>query len=539
LNPLRAFAFFAVLAVAACSPSSGRPLAGGPNTNLPPFGIPVYPHGVIPPAWQQAAWVVDPANASGCASDANATCGTASCGSAAGYADGPCASFAEIAGRWGTYEPRLQQTTTMTFISSHSSNADPVTLRPRMEKGAQFLLQGAGVTGTGLPTAYAASCVIGTVTAKNRGSNVPLSYTASATGGNCAVSPAATATPLLVVNATHASRAFITNNQLASSSQPTQPLSAITVTLGAGLGAPTEADTYASGDTVSYFQLPNVNLVDFEPQVVDFPHVNTAATLPPGILYQLNVFDPQTVTPNATAVFPDQVRISPAVTVVESSLQRVLTTPPGLDSGALALSTGTTAMGGLLANAYLPAGAFSVYSRHAAASKSVASLTMAGGAVGDSTACSAFYVAGWLFDFDATIGTCANGNAPDLTDTDLGCVFIDGSSVVSLRGVSFENGSNVNSNVPVIYGSASNPTLRLWHNAHVQYPAGASNAAATYKNMILNVSSSNTKACVVTPAGASSFGTCNLSTTAAQLDTSLGATSGCLCSGAGACFCNF
>lgn len=79
-------------------------------------------------SWKQASWFVDPQNVSGHASDAN---------------DGltaltPLKTYAEIVTRWGTFSPILVQTTTITFLSSHTDDSDPVIASPILSGTAPF-----------------------------------------------------------------------------------------------------------------------------------------------------------------------------------------------------------------------------------------------------------------------------------------------------------------------------------------------------------------------------------------------------------------
>jgi len=120
-----------------------------------------------PSAWTVPAWWVDPGNASGCASDNNT--GTSATCAAGGV--GPLLTFGAIVARWGTLEPVLYQNTTITFLSSQTSNADPVILRPYLA-GAYLIVQ--GVIGA---SQQVATGTLSGVTAKNQATNTLFSAT--------------------------------------------------------------------------------------------------------------------------------------------------------------------------------------------------------------------------------------------------------------------------------------------------------------------------------------------------------------------------
>ena len=106
----------------------------------------------IKPAWTVPQWYVDPANASGNASDNNVcTISTA-----------PCKTFGQVAARWGTYKPRLRQITTFTLLSSCSDDTDPWYFEPYLENNAYVIIN-ASSNGTQLATG-----TVTTITALSR-----------------------------------------------------------------------------------------------------------------------------------------------------------------------------------------------------------------------------------------------------------------------------------------------------------------------------------------------------------------------------------
>jgi len=91
--------------------------------------------GLVPTSWTQPAWFIDPSGANG-GSDANA-------GTSLGA---PLKTWARLVALWGTNSPTLAQSTTITFMSSHVDNTDPVTFRPYVAKGAAVAIAGAAPT---------------------------------------------------------------------------------------------------------------------------------------------------------------------------------------------------------------------------------------------------------------------------------------------------------------------------------------------------------------------------------------------------------
>lgn len=194
----------------------------------------------------QTTWYIDPANASTCASDSNTTCSLSTCGTPG---DGPCKTFAQIAQRWGTYAPRLRQTTTFHSISSMTDNTDPIFLRPSLENGANLIWQCdngvAQQTGTGM---------LAGVVAKNTATPQLLNATL---GAGPAINQ-------LVQNTTHPSFAWTYKVVSGTTFSLSQPLSS---------NAPTtfgsEVNTWANTDAFVAYNPIDVNFVDLEPLSLD------------------------------------------------------------------------------------------------------------------------------------------------------------------------------------------------------------------------------------------------------------------------------
>jgi hypothetical protein len=236
---------------------------------------------IIPSSWTVAAWDIDPANASTCASDTN-NCTQSSCGSAGAH-QGPCATFAEIAARWGTYSPRLQQATTITYLSSQTAAGDPVYLRPIIESGGSFTLQG-----TSAAPALITTGTLGTTVAKVRTTSTQLNTTLNASS----------AANQLIVNSTHPSSAWAQASTGSNTFAMTQPLLLTTP------ASPTEVDTWASTDAFSALAPVAVDLVEV------LPIVEQPVLPPPVTITNITVTDFGSITNSA-----DAVTINGAVTV--------------------------------------------------------------------------------------------------------------------------------------------------------------------------------------------------------------------------------
>lgn len=215
---------------------------------------------IIPASWTVPAWFIDPANSSGAASDNN-TCTTSGA---------PCLTYAEIAARWGTYFPRLRQTTTFTWMSSHTDGTDPVIQNPYLENGASLFNNGTLVqtcTGT-----------LAGVVAKNR--NTPQLLNATL--------PAGAAINQLIINTTHASRAWTYTSLGAGAFSISQPLVSQTLPHNFIL-AGSEVDTWANTDAVTCNTLSNINFVQLYPTVTDLGTGSANAGI---YLQQIGVFAP-------------------------------------------------------------------------------------------------------------------------------------------------------------------------------------------------------------------------------------------------------
>lgn len=214
---------------------------------------------IIPSSWMQAAWFVDPA----AGNDGN-TCITSG---------SPCKTWQELVARWGTVSPRLRQNTTITFLSSHSDNSDPVYFRPFIENQAIVVLKGI--------LTQVASGTLGSVTAKSW--STPQLLQADIGGAG--------ASNQLLINSTHAAHAWVYKNvsgTVFSLSQPMAPISIPSLPMGV------EVDTFANGDSFTLNAVPAINIVDVEPVVADLSTTGSGTSGVRGYLYlsQLDVLYP-------------------------------------------------------------------------------------------------------------------------------------------------------------------------------------------------------------------------------------------------------
>jgi hypothetical protein len=252
-------AFLLAVSLAGCTSSSSSP-PPPPPTPSQHLGAgfspgPVGPF-VFPTSWSQATWFVDRQNVSTCASDNNLTCSLSTCGTSG---DGPCATYSSIASRWGTYSPRLRQSTTITWMSGESSNndLDPVYFNPSLENQASAFL-------TGTPTTVATT-TLGTITAKSITTSPSLLLAIINTDAG------ALAAGDFIVNSTHPGEGWLYANTSGSTWSFTQPLpSAQTTAIGTGIPFGTigaEQNSYTSGDSVTIETFPSVELSSVSPTV--------------------------------------------------------------------------------------------------------------------------------------------------------------------------------------------------------------------------------------------------------------------------------
>jgi len=223
---------------------------------------------ITPVSWTVPAWFVDPQNTSTTAKDTNDCITSATA----------CVHWSEIAvhrlGFSGVCAaPILRQNTSVTYLSSHTDNTDPMLFCPFMANGAV-----PSIVGT-TPAAVAAVFTLNAAKNRAAGTNAMLSGSFSA---------GAPATGKLVQNTTalKGSRAFIYTTAGGANFNITQPVALQAIPQAA---VPIEIDTWASLDTVNVLTPVAVNLSVFTPVFLD---IDTAVFNRAGYLSQVTVFDP-------------------------------------------------------------------------------------------------------------------------------------------------------------------------------------------------------------------------------------------------------
>ncbi len=500
----------AVLCALGCSVKETPDAGAGHHygmVNVPP---------VLNPSWGGSAsspdgggpltYFIDPASAVGTCSDATNTGLSSSsplctwhelhdhiwgCGAGLGYGGQAC--------------PRFRQNVTVVFESSQTGNTDPIYFSPRVENGAIVMLQGNLGTAQTTTTGTLLS-----VTAKNRATPVVLKSTVTgADGGTSAL-----AAGQLIVNSTHSSRSWVYQNATgtASFSQPLAP-----ATLPMALNAYTlEVDTWANADAYTVFAPVNIDLVRFTPVI---SHESLNGTNGTATLAQVNVYEPQTLD---AGVGPDTATINHEVSVVDVSFAKAVNVTGDSAPPTVAIWQ-------------------NVYVASSMTAATVPSqIIVAGGVLGAQAGSASSSLSNVNLDADVIIG----GSGSVFTQGtmtgagsggQLGLVMVDTSATLGVSdGLVYAKG--VYSGAPIIWGAG---TLNLTGQSRLRYATGASQAAATFKLTTLNLNG-QTKFCSGNPAQSATTLTCNLSLTAATLDTTLGSTitAGCGFNPGGGGYCN-
>jgi hypothetical protein len=406
-------------------------------------------------SWTTPAWFVDPANRTGAASDGN-TCTTA---------DAPCLSYAEIATRWDTTSPTLGQATSITFLSSQPDNRDPVYLAPFLTNGANLLVQ--GTLGS---DQQVTSGVLGTVVPKNRSTSQQLQ----------AVLPAGAAAGQLVVNTTHASRAWVYANAGGTAWRISQPLAPQAPGTQSN---PPEVDSWAPGDTVTLYNPVSIDVVQAATRSTQFGQSGVVE------LYQLAVYDPAGVDRYDPFTFTSGVR------VVESAIQRVTQAGP-LGVGAAPAFVNTNLEADLTADL---------------GSSTTGPLSILGGQIENAQFGIYVSLRGVTLDGDFIFG---NGSRADLIDSTYGNVFVDSmATAYALDGTLACASDSGTYGPPALWGTG---TVDVMGVARMEYPGGANRAQSTFPGVNLQIDTS-TSACAA-PSGMSSTWQCGIALTVAHLD---------------------
>ena len=461
------------IAAAACTGPNGQWRCKGARP-MASSGQPI-----IPASWTVPHWYIDPANVTTTASDSN-DCVTSATA---------CLTCQEVeTHRWGTYSPRLRQTTTITGLSTQPGNgaSDPCYFTTYGENsGGMLIFQGVLNSTTQVAT--------GTITvtaAKNR--NTPQLLNATL--------PAGGAIGQFVVNSTHASAAWIYKNVSGNTWAMSQPFIQQTVPIPAANDPPAEVDTWTTGDTVTMYSLVGFNIARWSnvQEAID----STFSTATYATLQDVSILDPVSGT-------GDQLLVeTPQFFAVETSFGRFLTLnntigdlgpglfnciyPGGFSSGATADSGDISVNGG-----YIPSAGFS-------------------------------FLGGVNVDGDFIMGV----SAPNFNGGGLGTVYLD-------TGVIATNARIYNADLYIISSAYNGGQAVVWGpglldcsgTAQCIFKSGAGQAGTTFKNtggLRLNqqsVACNGTGANFLSGAGTvNANANCNITINTTNLDAAFGST---------------
>jgi hypothetical protein len=437
-----------IASVVGCSSSGGSSTPASGNTSRSVDDVPL--------SWTKGAWFVDPGDVSGAASDNN-DCDRAVV---------PCATFAEVARRWGTFSPHLRQNTTITFLSSQINNGDHVHLDPYIENGAIVTLVGA----LG-PQQVVASETLSGVVSKSRAGGQLLRATL----------PAGAAPGQLIVNATHDSRAWVFRNAAGSDWYISQPLTPETVPPS---WTPQEVDSWANGDAITLYQPVLVDLVEASPVLADCNSGNACTN-------EL-VIDQATIFDATGAGTPWTLTGGMSVSIFDSSLRRPLQAVggaadwyPDFVNVDLASLLSVNSPSGYI---YLSGGQL----RAAAA--------------------------GSLLDGAALVRDVVTGASLDLSDGIYGSVYIDDGVTLSAgHGTDWWWQDGAATASPALWGPGA---LDVGGASRFEYPAGANAAVATFLQSGGLTLGGQSTACAVDTTRAATP-SCGIALTPSNLDLSL------------------
>jgi len=453
----------------------------GPSSAPPQhlLGATAAPPAALSCATLAGSLYVDPQNSSGCASDSNS--GTsATCGSGG---SGPVIDYRELVRRWGTVSPTFCQLTTLTWLSTQTTANDPVIFHPIVRGGGIYAL----LTST---CASPIAVTIGSVTAKNRATPQLLQADIGASG----------AANMFLSNSTHSSNAWafrVVSGTVFAISQPLAPIATLPFT------SATVVDTWANSDSVSMCSQIGADLVD-----VGGIFTGVSASTDVAVIVR------QLATVHPLAAVSD-VHFGPNAYVYESRIDKTIELDANLGlQDAYFFNDdmqGGWIGGGVLAGqatgAFIEAG---VLNRAIGAAQVVSNPVLDGDLI----------LVGGNFNF---FGFGAQPIFAGRFYIDSGTSTFGGSiQMLSLQGQS------------IVWGPGS---INVIGASRLTYAAGAGKAAATFTQTGSTKINGGTVACIGVPT-ATSIGACNTTISAANLDTNLGATSGCLFVPGGAAMCN-
>jgi hypothetical protein len=298
----------------------------------------------------------------------------------------------------------------------------------------------------------------------------------------------ATATNQLVVNATHPSTAWTYALNAGSIYKMTQPLATQTIPFASIY--PAEVDTWANGDSVTVYAPVQVNIAETIPSTTDFSASFNNA------LYISSLW---VLAPQASSDW----RLNNLVNIRDVVANRSVL----YQGGPLAIGPGWV---GLISNAYLAMNSGVPNGLYPA---------MVGGAIAGTGGEGAI-------DLDADV--IVGASFTTLHGSYYGLVDVESGQQLRTSGLFFQSAAYA---ATIFWGSG---VLNAQATSRFRYPSGAGAAATTFKvtgGLQLNGQSG---AWLVTTAGSVP----NKTLSAANLDTDLGATTGCYMNPGGASICN-
>lgn len=235
------------------------------------------------PAWYAFTAVYwDPANESGLASDTNA-------GASSGA---PLLTWAEIVRRYGSTSPEFPygQTVTFNMLSAQPAGEDAVFFEPRVSNGGRAIL-----TGFAALVAAGASFAAGTLSGG-------FGYTGAtpSAGGvqlTMAAVPSYVVGTVLLFNETTSGYAFV-DAITGGNATLTQPLTAASVTNVSTSPTGVVQNTWAAGNTIQPYVVPNLNLKKWAPVGGD---VSSASALSGGYVLFCSIAD---TSGAGTSIYP-------------------------------------------------------------------------------------------------------------------------------------------------------------------------------------------------------------------------------------------
>jgi hypothetical protein len=461
-------------------------------------------------------WYIDPSNASGCASDLNSgTTDVCTGGSGAG----PLLHFKQLTALWCTNQPVLTQTTAIVLMSDMTDTTDKFVFKPLSTNGSQVVIMSDSVHPA--PGFTPCSGTLGTVTAKNR-ATPQLLQAVFPTG--CGQDAGANLVQgAIAVNGTNndagagvSTYASLYKIQSGTTWTVTQPIDETNILGGTSptTTAPAEGDSWTSGDSVTVYRFPRIDLAEISP----IPSADDSGIANPVTIVNLTIFD----TSGTAGTNPLLVGGTGYVNFVNDVIQK----PVQLISNGVSNNTQKQFATGFY-NCQMAGGIYGGESYAGATTAALrSSIVVAGSFSGGQVP------KGTLLDGDVIIASSAVANSATLGLAYIGSTF---TLNVASSGIGY---SQYNSNKSIVWGPGG---LNVSSGARYRYGSGASEGAAEFKITGTFSADGQSKACLDIPsldAGYSGATPCNRTLSGTNVDTDLGTVSGCYRTGTSA-ICNY